>query len=92
MYLVVFIFGGCLNCFQLELALESLRRELKEKETSENQILSRMRVDLKKAQQQQELVTVRKKQLRDQLMEATKALQATRVRNEEVQRMKIYEV
>lgn len=56
------------------------------KDSSEKEALSRMRVQLQGAQQQHEAAVAKKKQLRTQLMEATRALHVTRVRNEEVRK------
>lgn len=75
----------CFNALQLEATLEALRQELKRKEASESDVMVRIRLELKEAQQQQETAVMKKKQLRDQLREATRALHLTRVRNEEVQ-------
>lgn len=69
---------------QLESTLEALRQELMQKESSEKEALSRMRAQLQEAQQQHEAAVAKKKQLRTHLMEATRALHLTRVRNEEV--------
>ncbi|XP_026190436.1 cingulin [Cyclospora cayetanensis] len=68
----------------LETMLGSLKQELKQKESSESQMLGRIKLELQEAQQQQDLALIKKKQLRTQLLEATRALHLTRVRNEEV--------
>ncbi|CDI82233.1 hypothetical protein, conserved [Eimeria acervulina] len=73
------------DIFKLEATLEALRQELMRKDSSEKEALSRMRVQLQGAQQQHEAAVAKKKQLRTQLMEATRALHVTRVRNEEKQ-------
>ncbi|OEH78628.1 myosin-related protein [Cyclospora cayetanensis] len=68
---------------RLETMLGSLKQELKQKESSESQMLGRIKLELQEAQQQQDLALIKKKQLRTQLLEATRALHLTRVRNEE---------
>ncbi|CDJ61169.1 hypothetical protein, conserved [Eimeria maxima] len=73
------------DIIKLESTLEALRQELMQKESSEKEALSRMRAQLQEAQQQHEAAVAKKKQLRTHLMEATRALHLTRVRNEEKQ-------
>lgn len=69
---------------QLEATLDALRKELKHKDSTEKEILHRVRLELQETQQQHEAAVSKKRQLRTQLMEATRTLHLTRVRNEEV--------
>ncbi|CDJ54002.1 Myosin-9, related [Eimeria brunetti] len=63
---------------KLEATLEALRQELMHKNSNEKEVLSRMKLQLQEAEQQHEGAVAKKKQLRTQLMEATRALHLTR--------------
>ncbi|KAL8275147.1 hypothetical protein Esti_000897 [Eimeria stiedai] len=72
----------CLN-EELEASLELVRQQHRDQEKRDSQLMDGMRTELKEAQMQHEAALLKKKQLRDQLRETTRALHITRVRNEE---------
>ncbi|KAL8427831.1 hypothetical protein ACSSS7_007509 [Eimeria intestinalis] len=73
-----------LGTAQLEAFLELVRQQHRDQEKRDRQLMEGMRKELKEANMQHEAVLLKKKQLRDQLRETTRALHITRVKNEEV--------